>query len=70
MSDFESVADFASKVEWEGGIVEALDYGIKPKDVPEEIRPQWQELSDMWKKMEPLLEEVSTMLEDALMDEE
>ncbi len=40
--------DVASKIEWEGGIFEALDYGIKARDMPEGD----QELIDAWTALE------------------
>lgn len=29
MAEFMTAAGFAAKVEWEGGVLEALDYGLK-----------------------------------------
>lgn len=34
-------AELADKIEWEGGIVEAIRYGIAADDVPEDIRDLW-----------------------------
>lgn len=47
MSRFASTEDLAAKIEWEGGITEAiLDYGIKSEDLPEgtpdEVVKAWQ----------------------------
>lgn len=30
-----TASGFASKVKWEGGVIEALEYGLKPTDAPE-----------------------------------
>lgn len=46
MSRYDSAADLAAKVDWEGGIEEAiLNYGIPvddlPDEVPNNIREAW-----------------------------
>lgn len=41
---FKTRADVAAKVDWEGGITDALDYGLKVDDMPEgdeELRHAW-----------------------------
>jgi hypothetical protein len=35
MSKFENRQELADKIEWEGGLEDALDYGIKSSDLPE-----------------------------------
>jgi hypothetical protein len=35
------MSDLRDKVDWEGGLFEALKYGIHPDDVPEVIREDW-----------------------------
>lgn len=45
---FESRLDVAGKIDWEGGIFEALEYGIKASDMPESD----QELTDAWQALE------------------
>ena len=55
---------FAGKVEWEGGILEALDYGLKPADAPKgPIRDAWARLYQVWQQIEPLVDEVSRLLD-------
>jgi hypothetical protein len=55
---------FASKVEWEGGIFEALDYGLKPSDAPKgPIRDAWARLYQAWQQISPIADEVSRLLD-------
>lgn len=55
---------FAGKVEWEGGIFEALDYGLEPSDVVEgPVREAWTRLYQLWQQIEPIADEVSRLLD-------
>ncbi len=61
---------FAAKVEWEGGVVEALTYGLKvdhldPDDpVSVELRSKWGELQAIWDgQMRQLVDEVGRLCE-------
>lgn len=50
MSRFESPGDLAAKVEWEGGLTEAiLGYGIKSEELPEGTP---EEVVEAWKRVE------------------
>lgn len=66
MSDrFKSRADLASKIEWEGGILESVDYGIKPEDMPEgeaELTDAWRQLVDAYAKVTKLADRVAELL--------
>lgn len=54
---------FASKVEWEGGVIEALEYGLKPTDAPEgPIRDAWTRVYDLWQQFEPAMGQVNELL--------
>lgn len=60
--------DLTDKIVWEGGILESLEYGINPGDMPEgdeELRKAWTELHEAWQAMQPLLERVEALLPDA-----
>ncbi len=61
MSEF-NLEDLAAKIEWEGGFEGALDYGIKPEDVPEEIRPLWQRAVDAHRELEKVWDELEKVL--------
>jgi len=66
MSDrFENRAALAGKIEWEGGLMEALDYGIKTEDMPEgdtELIEAWSKLEAAYRAVEPLAEAVDKLL--------
>lgn len=50
-----TIEELASKIEWEGGIMEAVDYGIKVADLPEDIPV---EIRDAWQRMRNVLADV------------
>jgi len=67
MSDrFSSREHLAAKIEWEGGVLEALDYGITTGDMPEgdaELAEAWGKLEAAWKQLSPLADAVTDLLE-------
>ena len=66
MSDrFKSRAELAGKIEWEGGLMEALDYGIKTGMMPEgdtELTEAWAKLEASYRETARLAEVVEAML--------
>lgn len=68
MSDrFESRAAVRAKIEWEGGIMEVLDYGITTTDLPEgdtELTEAWDKLATAYHEMTPLVDAVEKLLAD------
>lgn len=55
----------ASKVEWEGGLIDALGYGIHAKDMPAgdtELTAAWTALENAWNAMQPLITAVDALL--------
>ena len=68
MSDrFKSRDDLAGKIEWEGGVIESLDYGITTDMMPEgdaELTEAWGKLEAAWKQLSPLADAVEKLLED------
>jgi hypothetical protein len=64
MSKFETRAAVAGKIEWEGGIMEALDYGIRSGDMPDdELRDAWDKLEKAHAAMAPLVAFVEDLLD-------
>ena len=58
MSDrFESRDDLAGKIEWEGGLFGALDYGIKTEHMPEGD----EELAEAWARLQASFETTSEL---------
>lgn len=48
-----TVEDFYEKIEWEGGIADALAYGLHADDLPEdavEHRKLWRDLEDWYEQ--------------------
>jgi hypothetical protein len=51
-----SLGRLATKVEWEGGVLEAIQYGIKGADIADpRVAEEWRQLEQMWSAMEPAL---------------
>jgi hypothetical protein len=46
----------AYKVNWEGGVLATLDYGLRPEDIADEdLRAAWVELRALHARMKPLI---------------
>lgn len=56
--------ELAFKIDHEGGIYEALRYGISPEDVPEGLRLKWEVLHILFTAFEEQWEKVSRELPD------
>lgn len=69
MTEFMTPKHFSGKVEWEGGILGALEYGLRHtslnSDDPAsaELRTAWAELERLYGQMEPQLDLVGGLLE-------
>jgi len=64
---YESRSALAGKIEWEGGLMEALDYGIKAEQMPEgdeALTAAWTALEAAYKALEPLAAAVTDLLPD------
>jgi hypothetical protein len=59
-------SDFAAKVEWEGGVIDALEYGLLPGDVePGQLHDAWAALYAKYQDFKPLLYRVEGLVENA-----
>lgn len=60
--------DFLAKIEWEGGAIEALEYGLRASDIdPTEdsnIRGAWERLEDLYEQMKPSVDEMQRLIEE------
>lgn len=59
-------AEVAEKVGWEGGIIDAVEYGLTVDDMPEgdtELREAWNALLTAWRGLIPLEEAVERLLD-------
>lgn len=48
--------DFEGKIDWEGGVTGALEYGLSSDDynLPDEVAEKWEEMRDMFSDFETL----------------
>ncbi len=69
MSDkYESREAVADKIAWEGGNWEALEYGIRAKDMPEgdtELAEAWQKLDEAYAATEAAWSTVEALLPES-----
>lgn len=57
--------DFAAKVNWEGGVMDALAYGLKPSDAPEgPIRDLWTQAHALWEQLDPIRYDLGILLDE------
>jgi hypothetical protein len=58
--------EFAGKVEWEGGIEEALHYGLKSTDIDDnpELALAWADMEATWKVFQHTVRRVEELLPD------
>lgn len=65
MSDKWDVNDLDAKIDWEGGIDAALDYGVKihEYDVSPELEAAWYEMEDAYDAFSDLRAEVYSLIE-------
>lgn len=62
---FASRIDAANKVEWEGGLAEALEYGITAADMPDaELKTAWRAMENAYKKFTKAADAVQDLLPD------
>lgn len=55
-----SPADIMSLCDWEGGVIDVIDYGINPKELSDdypEFKEVYTQLYNMYEKMYPLIQE-------------
>ena len=64
---YESRSALAGKIEWEGGLMEELDYGIKADQMPEgdeALTAAWTALDAAFAAIRPLARAVEDLLPD------
>lgn len=61
-----NVFDLEGKIDWEGGITSALEYGIRIEeyDVSEELKAAWYEMADLFEEFQDLEANVSRLIEE------
>lgn len=63
MSNRYTAEDLLSKIEWEGGVAEAMDYGITWHDVPLEISGRWYEANQLLDQFNVIADSIQYTLE-------
>lgn len=64
---YDNREELAGKIDWEGGLEDALDYGIKLDDLPEddtELRTAWEPMQKAWEEFQRLADPVRELLPD------
>lgn len=62
MNDRYTRQEVWSKVDWEGGLPEALEW-FEPSEVPEEIEDLWREAQGAWARLDEILFSINIFLE-------
>lgn len=65
MTESRNIFDLLGKIEWEGGITGALDYGerdIEEYDVPDDLKDAWADMAECYSDFETEMENVSSLL--------
>jgi len=58
-----TLQELHEKIDWEGGIVEAVEYGLRPDQMPSEsLRAAWQALVDALQEAEKARRAVDRLL--------
>lgn len=58
--------ELANKIDWEGGILEALEYGIHAKDIQDDvIANAWRDMEIHWLEFEKYIRYVESLLPEA-----
>ena len=65
--------EFLGKVEWEGGVLDALEYGMRAEmliDQDSELFERWNALEKEWRRFQNFLNPVERYVEEWEEDEE
>jgi len=62
--------DLYGKIEWEGGMLAVLEYGVGPEDVPEQLKELWTVASHQYAELEALSTAIYTLVEELARQEE
>lgn len=61
-----SIASLAKKVEWEGGVLAALEYGIRTDEIEDPaLRSLWEQVETRYRALTPLITEITLELRKA-----
>ena len=58
--------ELAKKVRWEGGALDAIEYGIRSEQIDDpELRELWRDLEDRYRALTPLVTQIAIRLRRA-----
>lgn len=58
-----AVDQLAYKIQWEGGVLDAIEYGIKADEIEDvEIRALWDEVETGYRRLWPLIHEIEMQI--------
>jgi hypothetical protein len=58
-----SIGRLARKVQWEGGVLEAVQYGIRAEQIADpELSASWRRIEEMWASLQPAVAAVDGRL--------
>lgn len=61
-----SLRRLAEKVDWEGGVIEALEYGIRSGDIADpEVATVWRRVEQLWSELRPAVRQIERTLQSA-----
>lgn len=63
MSDRMTYDQLEAKIEWEGGLEELLEYGVRDNHVPADLSYSWQALHTKWRSYRLQAEYVMMIIE-------
>lgn len=63
-------ANLLGKIEFEGGVVETIVYGITHRDVPAEVAEEWERLEGLLGEVEELSAAITARLEISAVEAE
>ena len=44
--------DVRDKVDWEGGVIGALEWGLDADDLPEQYRAEWRVIAELYQQLD------------------
>lgn len=44
--------DLRDKIDWEGGIIGALEWGLNALDIPEQYRTEWRIIAELYQRLD------------------
>lgn len=62
-----NIHDFLAKIDWEGGVYGALDYGLTAADydLPKDVADKWLEIRELFTDLEELVHDFDILADKA-----